>query len=66
METLLLLLFSIVCIYAVILVSTLAYDLATGRYKRLQGMRSDMTNVLMEIEKRRNRSSKVWESINSD
>ncbi len=66
METLLLLLFSIVCIYAVILVSTLTYDLATGRYKRLQGMRSDMTNVLMEIEKRRNRSSKVWESINSD
>ena len=66
METLLLILFSIVCIYAVVLVSTVGYDLATGRYKRLQGMRSNMNSALKEIEKRRNRSNKVWGSINND
>ena len=38
METILFIVFLCFCAYAIVVVSTVTYDLLTGRYKRLQGI----------------------------
>lgn len=53
METLLLVMAFIIFLYAVAVVATVTYDLATGRYKRLQGLRNNV-NKTREMHSRGN------------
>lgn len=48
METLLLVMAFIIFLYAVAVVAIVTYDLVTGRYKRLQGIRADINKAQIE------------------
>ena len=45
METLLLVMAFIIFLYTVAVVTTVTYDLATGRYKRLQDLRNNVNKT---------------------
>lgn len=66
METLLLAMAFIIFLYAIAVVATVSYDLATGRYKRLQSMRTAINEAQIELEERRGRSSKFWEVVDNE
>ncbi len=63
METLLIVALIVSFLYAAALVSTLAIDLVTGRFERLKSLRRDMDEAQNELQARRNRSDKFWESV---
>lgn len=66
METLLIIALVVSFVYAVALVSTLAFDLITGRFERLRSLRRNVDGAHSELVRRRNRSNRFWESIRSE
>ena len=66
METLLIIALVVSFLYAAALVSTLAIDLVTGRFERLKSLRIDLDEAQSELQIRRNRSKKFWESMPSE
>ncbi len=63
METVLVIALFVSFIYAFALVATLAVDLVSGRFKRLKSLRTNMGEARSELDKRRNRSDKFWETV---
>lgn len=66
METLLIIALIVSFLYAAALISTLAIDLVTGRFERLKSLRRNMDDAQDELQSRRNRSAKFWESMPSE
>lgn len=63
METLLLIALFVSFVYAFALVATLAVDLVSGRFKRLKSLRTNMDQARSELDNRRNRSDRFWETV---
>ena len=63
METLLVIALFVSFLYAFALVTTLAVDLVSGRFKRLKGLRTKMNEARSELDKRRGRSDRFWETV---
>ncbi len=63
METVLVIALFVSFIYAFALLATLAVDLVSGRFKRLKSLRTNMDETRSELDKRRNRSDKFWETV---
>lgn len=66
MESILIIALVVSFLYAAALVSTLAFDLVTGRFERLKALRRDMDEAQNKLQRRRNLSEKFWESIPSE
>ncbi len=63
MSTLLFAVFIFLALYAIVSVVTVLIDFKTGRYKRLRRLRNNLDDAQLELESRRNRSDKSWESV---
>ena len=63
METVLVIALFVSFIYAFALLATLAVDLVSGRFKRFKSLRTNMGEAQSELDKRRNRSDKFWETV---
>ena len=66
MENFLLLLLFTVFLYAVVLMFSLGYYVASERQERLENLRNEMSNAQTKLDSIRIRSEKFWESVASE